>query len=261
MSELSVSYTPPRGRPLGTNFSYWLFSVTLIPIIKIISKKNWKGLENIPTTGPVIFASNHLSYFDAFGLAYFLHENGRAPRFLGKASVFRIPVLGRALLAAGHVPIERESGSAHKAIDHARAILSAGHALGLYPEGTLTRDPDLWPMAAKTGIARLALQTGAPVIPIAQWGAQEIIPTYGKKLKLFPRTTLYYHCGKPVDLSEWAHQSDDQEALLAATAKIMREITVLLEEIRGQKRPQVIFDPRNSDLPRTGNFKKKKKGQ
>ena len=113
-------------------------------------------------------------------------------------------------------------------------------------------------MVAKTGIARLALQTGAQVIPVAQWGSQKIIPTYGKKIKLFPRTKVIFRAGTPVDLSEWTGKADDPEALVQATAKVMREITNLLEGIRGEKRPQVIFDPRTSDLPRTGNFKKKK---
>jgi 1-acyl-sn-glycerol-3-phosphate acyltransferase len=259
MSELRVSYAAPKGRPLGNNFGFHIFKALAVPLIRAISKRDWKGSQYIPQSGAVIAACNHLSYLDAFVFADFLFHSGRAPRFLGKASIFKIPVIGRLILAAGHVPIERESTTAHKAIDHGRALLDSGHALGLYPEGTLTRDSDGWPMVAKTGIARLALQTGAPVIPIAQWGSQKIIPTYGKKIKLFPRTRVIFRAGPPVDLSQWTGKADDPEALIAATAKIMREITNLLEEIRGEKRPQVIFDPRTSDLPRTGNFKKKQK--
>jgi len=260
MSELQVSYAAPKGRPLGNNFGYFIFKTMAVPLIRLISKKDWKGAQNIPQTGAFIAACNHLSYLDAFVFADFLFHSGRAPRFLGKASVFKIPVIGKIILAGGHVPIQRETSSAHHAIDDARGLLDSGHALGLYPEGTLTRDTDGWPMVAKTGIARLALQTGVPVIPVAQWGSQKIIPTYGKKIKLFPRTKVVFVAGPPVDLSEWAGKSDDPEALIAATAKVMREITNLLEQIRGEKRPQVIFDPRTSDLPRTGNFKKKSKG-
>jgi 1-acyl-sn-glycerol-3-phosphate acyltransferase len=97
------------------------------------------------------------------------------------------------------------------------------------------------------------------VIPVAQWGAQVLMPTYSKKIKLFPRTQITIKAGKPVDLSPWYGKEDDQQALIEATAKVMREITTLLEEIRGEKRPEVIFDPHTSDLPRTGNFKKKKR--
>jgi 1-acyl-sn-glycerol-3-phosphate acyltransferase len=259
MSELQVSYAAPKGRPLGNNFGYFVFKTIVVPLIRLISKKDWKGQQYIPQSGAFIAASNHLSYLDAFVFADFLFHSGRAPRFLGKASIFKIPVIGKIILAGGHVPIQRETSNAHHAIDDAKALLESGHALGLYPEGTLTRDTESWPMVAKTGIARLALLTGAPVIPVAQWGSQKIIPTYGKKVKLFPRTTLVFRAGPPVDLSQWAGQANDPEALIAATAKVMREITNLLEEIRGEKRPQVIFDPRTSDLPRTGNFKKKQK--
>jgi 1-acyl-sn-glycerol-3-phosphate acyltransferase len=258
MSEMRVSFAPPKGRPLGNNFGFKIFKAIVVPLIRLISKKDWKGRENIPQTGAFIATCNHLSYLDALVFADFLFHSGRAPRFLGKASVFKIPVIGRIILAGGHLPIERETSSAHHAIDDARGLLESGHALGLYPEGTLTRDLDSWPMVAKTGIARLALQTGVPVIPVAQWGSQEVIPTYGKKIKLFPRSKIIFRAGAPVDLSQWAGKGDDPEALIAATAKVMREITNLLEGIRGEKRPQVIFDPRTSDLPRTGNFKKKK---
>ena len=258
MSELRVSYAPPQGHPLGTNAAFKIGSSIVIPILNAVAKRDWKGAENIPATGPVIVASNHLSYLDVLVFAHFLYKNGRAPRFLGKASIFKTPILGKILLAAGQVPVERESARAGKAIDHAKAILEAGHMLGVYPEGTLTRDPNLWPMVAKTGLARLAIITKAPVIPIAQWGSQKVLPTYSKKVHLFPRSKFILRAGKPVDLSEWYGKEDDPKALVEATAKVMSEITKLLEEIRGEKRTPVIFDPHESELPRTGNFKKQR---
>jgi 1-acyl-sn-glycerol-3-phosphate acyltransferase len=258
MSKLRVSYAPPQGYPLGTNTSFKIGSKIVAPILNILAKRDWKGAENIPATGPVIVASNHLSYLDVLVFAHFLYKNGRAPRFLGKASIFKTPILGKIILAAGQVPVERESPEAGKAIDHAKAILEAGHMLGVYPEGTLTRDPNLWPMVAKTGLARLAIITKAPVIPIAQWGSQKVLPTYSKKVRLFPRTKFIIRAGKPVDLSQWYGKEDDPKALVEATAKVMSEITKLLEEIRGEKRTPVIFDPHDSELPRTGNFKKQR---
>jgi 1-acyl-sn-glycerol-3-phosphate acyltransferase len=113
-------------------------------------------------------------------------------------------------------------------------------------------------MVAKTGLARLALMTHSPVIPIAQWGSQIVMPTYEKKVKLFPRTPIKILAGKPLDLSRWYGKENDPAALTEATAFVMRAITDLLEELRGEKRPVEIFDPHNSDLPRTGNFKKKR---
>jgi 1-acyl-sn-glycerol-3-phosphate acyltransferase len=188
-----------------------------------------------------------------------LYTNGRAPRYLGKSGVFKVPVIGKILLAAGQIPVERESSGARKAVDHAMILLEQGHLLGVYPEGTLTRDEDLWPMVAKTGCARLALATDTPVIPIAQWGSQKILPRYTNRIYLFPRKTIEMRIGTPVDLSRWKGKHEDPQALIEATAEIMRAITEMLEEIRGEQRTPVIFDPHNSNLPRTGNFKKKAK--
>jgi 1-acyl-sn-glycerol-3-phosphate acyltransferase len=258
MAQMLVSYAPPTGHPLGTNLTFKICARVLIPIINAITKHTWIGAENIPKTGRVIVANNHLSYFDVLNFAHFLYKNGRAPRFLGKIGVFRVPIIGRILLAAGQVPVERETPNAGKAVDHAKRLLEAGHLLGVYPEGTLSRDLDHWPMVAKTGLARLALTTNTPVIPVAQWGSQVLMPTYSKKIRIFPRTRITIVAGKPVDLSPWHGKGDDPQALIEATAKVMREITALLEEIRGEKRPEVIFDPHTSDLPRTGNFKKKR---
>ena len=167
-------------------------------------------------------------------------------------------MIGKILLAAGQVPVAREGKDAAKALEHALKLLESGHCLGVYPEGTLTRDPNGWPMVAKTGLARLAIMTHSPVIPIAQWGSQIVMPTYEKKVKLFPRTPIKILAGKPLDLSPWYGKENDPAALTEATAFVMRAITDLLEELRGEKRPVEIFDPHNSDLPRTGNFKKKR---
>ena len=258
MSQFNVRYEPPAGYPLGTNLTYKICSSLIIPIFNLFMSRDWKGAENIPSSGRVIVASNHMSYLDVLVFTHFLYRNGRAPRYLGKSGVFKVPIIGKIILAAGQVPVERETSEAKKAVDHAKIILEQGHMLGVYPEGTLTRDPNMWPMVAKTGCARLALLTNTPVIPIAQWGSQLVVPNYTTKLKLLPRKTIIIRAGAPVDLSKWYGKSDDPQALTEATAAIMRAITDLLEDIRGQKRPEVIFDPHTSELPRTGNFKKKR---
>jgi 1-acyl-sn-glycerol-3-phosphate acyltransferase len=258
MAEFKISYAPPKGRPYGVNPTFRFWANVLIPILRLFTKPDWKGGEKIPKTGRVIVASNHMSYLDVLVFTHFLYRNGRAPRYLGKSGVFKVPVVGKVLLAAGQIPVEREGKDAKKAVDHAKILLEKGHMLGVYPEGTLTRDPDLWPMIAKTGCARLALATDTPVIPIAQWGSQLVLPNYSSKVSLFPRKKIIIRVGDPVDLSQWRGKADDQQALIEATAAIMKAITDLLEEIRGEKRTPVIFDPHTSALPRTGNFKKKK---
>ena len=228
------------------------------PILNAVVKRDWRGAEKLPKSGAGIVVCNHLSYLDPLTFTHFLYNNGRAPRYLGKESVFRVPVIGWVIKAAGQILVNRESKDAIKGYEHAIAVLKAGHLLGVYPEGTLTRDENLWPMKGKTGVARLALQTGVPVYPCASWGPERVIPPYGKKIKLFPRTKVSVIMGDQVDLSKWRGKADDLAAVEEATEAIMDEITKLLEVIRGEKAPAIRFDPKKSNLPRTGNFKKKR---
>ena len=258
MSGSEISYQPPRGKPLGTNAAFRIGAGVLRPILNLIVKRDWRGTENMPKTGAAIVVCNHLSYLDPLTFTHFLYNNGRAPRYLGKESVFRVPFIGWFIKAAGQIPVNRESKDAIKGFEHAIAVLKAGHMLGVYPEGTLTRDESLWPMKAKTGVARLALETDTPVYPCASWGPERVIPPYGKKIKLFPRTKVSVIMGDAVDLSKWRGKGGDPIAVEEASEAIMDEITRLLEVIRGERAPAVRFDPKKSDLPRTGNFKKKK---
>lgn len=256
--DLAPVYAPPSGYPLGTNPAFRLGAAVLRPILNLVVKRDWRCGEKLPKSGPAIVVCNHISYLDPLTFSHFLYNNGRAPRYLGKESVFKIPLIGYIIKAAGQIPVKRESKDAVLGYEHAIAVLKAGHLLGVYPEGTLSRDPNLWPMKAKTGVARLALQTGVSVYPCASWGPQEVIPPYGKKIKLFPRTKVSVVMGDPVDLSKWKGKSADPVAVEEATEAIMDEITRLLVQIRGEPAPTVRFDPKKSNLPRTGNFKKKK---
>lgn len=258
MSGAEISYKPPKGKPLGTNAAFRIGAGILRPILNLVVKRDWRSVENVPKNGAAIVVCNHLSYLDPLTFTHFLYNNGRAPRYLGKEQVFRVPFIGWFIKAAGQIPVSRESKDAIKGFEHAIAVLKAGHMLGVYPEGTLTRDENLWPMKAKTGVARLALETGVPVYPCASWGPERVIPPYSKKIKLFPRTKVSVIMGKPVDLSKWRGRGSEPSAVEEASEAIMDEITKLLEQIRGEKAPAVRFDPKKSDLPRTGNFKKKK---
>jgi 1-acyl-sn-glycerol-3-phosphate acyltransferase len=259
MQSAQIVYAPPTGKPLGTNPTFSICAAILIPVLNAITKRTWQGSENIPQSGPAIVISNHLSYADVLFFAQFLFKNGRAPRFIGKRSVFNVPVIGRILLAAGQIPVDRESTHAGKALDHAVAALRAGHLIGIYPEGTLTRDENLWPMVAKTGAARLAIITQLPIIPVAAWGNAAVLPPYNKIPRIWRRSKIILRAGAPIDMSPWYGKQDDPVALAQATAHIMGELTTMLEDIRGEKRPAHIFDPHTSDLPRTGNFKKKRR--
>jgi 1-acyl-sn-glycerol-3-phosphate acyltransferase len=247
---------PPSGKPLGINFGFRIGAAILMPILKVITKRNWLNTEKIPKSGPAVFFSNHVSYLDALVFAHYFFENGRALRFIGKEAVFKIPVVGWVLYKAEQIPVKRESDSAAVALGEAIAALKMGHAIGIYPEGTLTRDPNLWPMTGKTGAVRLAIASGAPLIPVAQWGDHEILAPYSKKLKLFPPKPISIKCGDPIDLSKWAGKVDDPAAMEEATNYAMRILADMVGELRNEPAPAQLFDLRKSNLPRTGNFRK-----
>lgn len=257
--ESIISYDPPSGYPLGSNPWFKFGAAIMRPILNVLIKRDWQGAENLPKSGAAIVVCNHLSYVDPLTFTHFLYNNGRAPRYLGKESVFKVPVIGKVIRGAGQIPVSRETKDAVKGLEHAIAVLKAGHLLGVYPEGTLTRDENLWPMKAKTGVARLALITGAPVYPCASWGPQKVLPPYSKKLRVFPRTKVSVVMGRPVNLDKWRGLENDPVAIEEAADLIMDEITRLLEQLRGESAPAERFDPKKSDLPRIGNFKKAKK--
>jgi 1-acyl-sn-glycerol-3-phosphate acyltransferase len=236
---------------------YWYFGAALLkPWLTVITKRDWRNFELIPKTGAAVIACNHTTYADPLVFAHMLYDAGRAPRFLGKAPIFEIPIVGTIIKGADQIPVYRESDKAREAIEIAVGKLKAGHILGIYPEGTLTRDPDLWPMVAKTGAARIAVIAQVPIIPVAQWGAHNVIGRYSRKIKLFPRTPITFLVGEPIDTSSWWGQQNDHQAMVELTAVVMSRITQLLEEIRGEKAPDTIFDPHKAGLPRTGNINK-----
>jgi 1-acyl-sn-glycerol-3-phosphate acyltransferase len=176
-------------------------------------------------------------------IARFLYDAGRIPRFMAKIEVFRIPVLGRLIRRCGQIPVYRYSENAVAALHDAVAALERGECVVIYPEGTVTKDPSYWPMRARTGVARLALTTGAPVVPVAQWGAQYLL---GRDMKphLFPRKVVSFAAGPPVDLSAYAGASQSAAVLREATDHIMGHIRELCAELREQPAPAVVFDPR-----------------
>jgi 1-acyl-sn-glycerol-3-phosphate acyltransferase len=235
---MSKSYSP----------AWRLFTVIVFrPLLTILVRNKWEGRENIPKSGPVIIAPNHMSYADWGTDALFFQANGRYPTFMIKASAFKVRFLGKLLYGCGQIPVNRGAKDAAQALKQAEQALGEGAAVIIYPEGTATRDPQLWPMVAKTGVARLALATGAPVIPVARWGTQVVLPYGSKKPKLWPRQTVRTVAGKPVDLSEWAGKQASARALRAATDAIMTDVTALVASLRGEEPPAIPFDMSKPD--------------
>ena len=171
-----------------------------------------------------------------------------APRFLAKSTLFEgNGLVARVMRGAGQIPVHRHTADASKALDAAVDALARGETVVLYPEGTVTRDPEKWPMAGRTGVARLALLSGAPVLPLAQWGSQEILDSYRSKgFHPFPRRTMLFRLGPPVDLSDYAGQPLSAQVLREATERVMDAITREVEVLRGQPAPPVRMEHRRS---------------
>jgi 1-acyl-sn-glycerol-3-phosphate acyltransferase len=218
--------------------------VVFYPLSRLLGRRRFEGLEHIPEIGPVLVACNHISYLDPLYTAVFVHRRGRIPRFLAKQDLFRLPVVGRVMTAAGQIPVRRGSAEAGDSLRHAQQALAAGKAVLIYPEGTITRDPALWPMTGKTGAARIALMTGCPVIPVANWGAHEVIPPYQHSFRLLPRKTMRVAAGKPVDLSRFEGQPITADLLQQATTVIMNAVAAELGRLRGQTPPGELYDLR-----------------
>lgn len=220
------------------------FTKIVLPApIKSIMKRDWHGHEHIPRSGGVIVAANHLSYADWAAMALFIHEAGRYPAFLIKSSAFNVKGIGPFLRAAGQFPVNRGAADAALVLNDAERGLAHGECLIFYPEGTATRDPQLWPMVARTGVARLALTTGVPVIPVAQWGTQDILRYGTKNLHVVPRRMVGMLAGPPVDLSGYEGEPLSRDVLRAATATIMADISGLLARLRGGTPPAAPYDP------------------
>jgi 1-acyl-sn-glycerol-3-phosphate acyltransferase len=224
-------------------FWYRFAAVLLKPPLLIFFKREWRGMEHIPAEGGFITAVNHNSYLDPLSYAHFQYNTRRVPRFLAKVSLFKGGFLGTAMRGTGQIPVYRESADAIGAFRAAVEAINKGECVAFYPEGTLTRDPELWPMEGKTGAARVALLTRAPVIPVAQWGAHEAMPPYSKekKYRLFPRKTLRVQAGPAVDLSRFYEQEPTAEVLHTATDVIMDAVTEQLAELRGEPAPAERF--------------------
>ncbi len=217
--------------------------IILRPTIRALMKHDWQGQEHFSPTGGMIIAANHLSYADVLALALFCDQAGRYPTFLAKSSLFKIPVLGPIIVKLGQLPVYRGQADVGLVLRDAEQGVKDGACVVFYPEGTVTRDPALWPMHSKTGVARLALATGAPVVPVAHWGAQDVLAYGSFRPHLIPRRTVHVIAGPPVDLAEFAGLPLDTPTLRAATDKIMTEVSALVGKLRGEDPPAQPYHP------------------
>jgi 1-acyl-sn-glycerol-3-phosphate acyltransferase len=171
----------------------------------------------------------------------FIHSHGRVPHLLGKHSLWNVPVMGTILRGAKQIPVYRGTTDAQQSLRAAHEALANGQTVLIYPEGTITRDPDGWPMTSRTGVARLALQHDGPVIPVARWGTREIYDGYSKKFRPWPRKTVVTLLGEPVDLSAYRDQPQTLELLREVTDVLMGEVKDLLADLREEQAPEGFY--------------------
>ncbi len=243
-----MAWSPEKRRPSV----FWPLGAIIIPIMGLLAKIEVRG--KLPQTGAFVIAPNHTSELDPLVTAVAVFRMGRLPRYMAKSSLFKVPVVGSLLRATGQVPVARESGAAaaKQTLAQADQLTENGSVVIVYPEGTLTRDPDIWPMRGKTGAVRLALAGGLDLYPMVQWGTEKILPPYGKP-KLWPlRKKVIVSVGEPLDLSEFAGRENEPKALAEATERLMAAITSMLEDVRGEKAPEKRWNPADHGQAATG---------
>lgn len=212
------------------------------PALRALVRQEWLHAERIPRTGAIL-AVNHISELDPLSVAHMVYNQGLLPAVLAKAELWKVPVLRRVLQSTRMIPVER-SRDGGRSLAAAQAALDEGRVIIVYPEGTVTRDPEGWPMSARSGAVRLALQTGAPLIPVGQWGMQELLPYPGFRLSPFPRKTARVLVGEPVDLDDLRGGPLTAAVLRVGTERMMDAVTELVAQLRGEPAPAGRWDLR-----------------
>lgn len=207
--------------------------------------------------GPLILAANHISPVDPLMLMAACSRAGIAPRFMATAGLFQAPVAGSIMRACGHLRVDRHTTQVAQALPAAAAALRAGSVVLVYPEGRIGLDPWMWPERGKTGVARMAALSGAPVIPVAQWDAHRVLPyaaPAGLARSLLrtirQRPVVHVRFGEPVDLSGLTGTAGAQA--MRATDRIVEGIAQTLAPLRAGEleTPHHVDPTRPPDLSR-----------
>jgi 1-acyl-sn-glycerol-3-phosphate acyltransferase len=200
---------------------YWVIKAVLTPLLRAGYRVRVEGRQHLPRKGPVILAANHRSFLDSIFLPLVVR---RRVTFVAKADYFDDPKTAWFFRGVGQIPIRREGGSAsERALESATEVLRAGGVFAIYPEGTRTRDGYLH--RGHTGVARLAMRTGAPIVPVGLIGTDEVQPVDKKLPRLFRPVTIRF--GEPIDAIRYADRVHDHMALRELTDELMYDICQL----------------------------------
>jgi len=236
-----VSKTPVTRR--SAEIRWRVIAFLVLPVVGAMVKLRIREGSKLPASGPFILSPNHYSEIDPIVMGVVVWKLRRTPRFLAKASLFRVPALGWLMSFSGQIPVERDaSAQLGQPLQAAKVLTDRNQGVIVYPEGTLTKDPDLWPMRGKSGAVRMALEQNIPLYPAAHWGTQHWMGRYAKKIRFFPRTMIDAVVGEPFDLSEYQGKTLTRELLQEATDKLMQEIARLAGSLRGENPPAILHD-------------------
>lgn len=226
-----------------------LCQVVLYPLTHLLGRRQYVGMERLHRSGGMLVVANHISHLDPIYDAVLIHKAGRVPRVLAKAGLWKIPVVGRVIRGADQIPVERGGGAGQAALDAANQALADGKLVLVYPEGTVTREPNFWPMRPRPGVAAMALSGDYPVVPVVHWGTQAAYTSYGpdKGLHLWPRKKIQVVVGPDIDLSAYRGRADDPRAIRDVSLLIMNTIAQMLGELRGEQPPAQLYDAKKAE--------------
>ncbi len=228
-----------------------LCRIVFYPLTALLGRRRFSGMEHLPATGGVLVVANHVSHLDPVFDAVYVRKAGRWPHFMAKASIWKVPGVGTLMRGARQIPVERTGGAGQQSLQPAIDALDAGQVVVIYPDGTITRDPQTWPMRPKAGVAVLALAADVPVIPMVNWGTQDVFVPYVRKgrFKPLPRKDIVVTLGPPIDLSAFRGQEMDTRLVRDVSMHIMTVVRDLQAGIRGETPPETFFAPPKDQRP------------
>lgn len=238
--------------PVHEKGNAWLVfcQIVMYPLAFLLGRQQVAGAEHARRRGGYLLVANHISHLDPLFDSVAVRKIGRIPRFMAKASLWKVPVLGQALANSEQIPVDRAgAGAGQASLDAATAALEKGKVVLIYPDGTVTRDPDMWPMKPRMGVGMLALAGDFPVIPVAHWGSNQVYRSYGegRRFRPLPRKNVHTMFGEPVDLDDLRAGPHDARAVRAASMRIMTAVRDMLGEIRGVEPPSEFYDQRKAE--------------
>jgi 1-acyl-sn-glycerol-3-phosphate acyltransferase len=242
----ATAQSPPEYDQERRGVPWWAAITAIKPILMVVRRRDWRGASNLPGSGGAILAANHVSHVDPLMLSEMVLAQRRVPAFLAKSALFDRGLVGWWFRSAGHIAVDRNDG--RQGYDAALAAVRGGRVVLVYPEGSITKADDGWPMAMKNGAVRLALESGAPLFPVAQWGAQELLPAYSKRPHPLRRPRVVIEIGPPVHLDDLRGAGSEHEAAREGTRRLSEAIVGMLARLRDE-RPPVRLRPAEPSEP------------